>query len=114
MLYVGSDNLIWLVNLTNNAVIPPVYATSATVVATVTDSSGNVVSTFSMAYVGANVKINLPDGQTITGVDGNYNGTLPYTASLIDGSTYYVAAVASFGGGQRLFRGSFQAGYSLK
>lgn len=113
MLYVGSDNVIWILNLTNIAVVPAIFVNTASITVTVTDSTGNTVSTFNMNYLGPNVTVSLPNGQTILGVDGNYNGVMGYLANLVDGNTYYVAAVVSYVGFQRTFKGSFQAGYSL-
>jgi|SRR6185437_4069740 len=113
MLFVASDNLIWLLGLVDNNQSPPAYVTSATVSAQVSTLDGTAIgSAVTMTYVAGSQTVSLPNGQTQTSADGNYKGDLPNTVALVDGTTYYLTVTATSGGAKRTFRGSFKAGYT--
>jgi hypothetical protein len=116
LLFVASDNLIWLLGLIDNNAQPPAYVNTATVSAQVSDLAGNTVgSPVTLANVVGSVTVNLPNGQTITSPNGNYRGQLPFATPLIDGTTYKLTVTAvAVSGAQRTFRGPMTAGYTLE
>jgi hypothetical protein len=88
VLAIGSDNLVRLDALTNAS--SGAYINNATVNFTLLDSKGNtVIGSTSMPYVASS--------------NGRYEGTIPYSTTLMLNS-FYTIQVTATGAGLTLFR----------
>lgn len=93
VLYVSSDQYLWLLGLVDNSTAA--YVTGATVSAVITDSTGTTVATVSLTYQSGS--------QTVNGVvsaGGNYRGLLSHSTSLTAGQNYTVTVTVTNGSAQ--------------
>lgn len=88
-LYVGSDNLLWLLGLTDE--VTNTFVNGATVVATIINPDGSTLATVTLSYVAGPQTVN---GVTYT--DGCYRGQLPAATALIPQVNYSIETVATF------------------
>lgn len=94
-LALSSDNLLYVLGLTDN--LTGSYVTNASVTASLYDPAGNLVagSTITLAYVAGSMTVN---GKSYA--DGNYRGQMLNTVGLIQGTVYTVQITISVGSNQ--------------
>ena len=82
IIFLGNSGYVELGKLLNP--VTSTYANTATVTAAISSLSGTVIETINMAYV--------------TGSDGKYLGSIPYTAAVVAGTSYKLRIVANQSG----------------
>lgn len=84
VLYVSSDQYLWVLGLVDNSTAA--YVTGATVSAVITDSAGTTLATVSLTYQSGSQVVN-----GVTSAGGNYRGLLAHSVTLTAGQNYTVS-----------------------